>query len=147
MKKDNTKLHKVQCAQRITLAAVVILICSALGCNQSRDDMETMIKRAQSQFSPTDLQVAVIGICATNKSSVVKIQNLPHEIFALSDTKPEDAILTENKDSKGTLLVSWGGAMASWGIGICPPGGRLDTNIIAHTWRWSEGVFFFYEND
>ena len=123
---------------------VAVLLCSVLGCHDpARDKMEAMINRAQRQISPGELQAAVAGVCATNSSSDVEIQDLPREIFALSEEKPEDAILIGNEGGKRTLLVSWGGAMSSWGIGVCPSGGHLDTNIIAHVWRWSDGVFFF----
>jgi hypothetical protein len=124
--------------------AVVVLMCSLLGCHDpARDKMEAMIKCAQKQFSPGELQAAVAGVCETNNSSDVEIQDLPREILALSDEKPTDAILTGNEGGKRTLTVIWGGAMLSWGIAVCPPGGHLDTNIVAQVWRWSDGVYFF----
>jgi hypothetical protein len=131
----------------LRVIAIAVLISFVVGChNQARDNMEAMIKRAHKQFSPRELQVAVTTVCATNDSEV-DVADLPREIFALSDAKPNNAILIKNGGEKGTLLVTWGGAMQSWGIGVCPPGGRLDTNIRAQISRWSDGVFFFYDNE
>jgi hypothetical protein len=130
----------------IGTVAVAVLICSALGCRDpARDNMEAMIKRAQKQFSPGELQAAVASLCATN-DSYVPVQDLPHEILSLSDTKPSHSLILEDKAGKRTLLVSWGGEMFSWGVGICPPGGVLVTNMAhARILRWSDSVFFFYE--
>ncbi len=136
--------HICRCARITATVAVAALICSVLGCHDpARDNMEAMIKRAQKQSSPGELQAAVAGVCATNHSSDVEIQDLPREILALSEEKPADAILTGNETGKRTLTVIWGGAVNSWGIAVCPPGGHLDTNIVASVWRWSDGVFFF----
>jgi hypothetical protein len=45
-----------------------------------------------------------------------------------------------------TLLVTWGGEMYSWGIGVCQPGGTLVTNMAhARVYRWGDWVFFFCE--
>jgi hypothetical protein len=129
----------------VTTIAIVVLMCSVLGCyGPARAQMEAMIKRAKKQFLPGELQAAVVGVCATNSSSYVEIQNLPREILALSKTRPGSAYVTIHGGEKGTLVVLWGG-MESWGIGVCPPGGILDTNLRAHLTRWGDGVFFFYE--
>jgi len=133
-----------QSTRMIPIVALAGLICFVLGCHDAaRDNMETMIKRAQKQCSPAELQAAVAGLCATNDSSYVEIQNLPREILALSEAKPGSAFVTVHGGGKGTLVILWGGVV-SWGIGVCPPGGLLDTNLHAHVWRWSDGVFFFY---
>jgi len=126
------------------LIIIFVLMSPALGCyNPARHNMESMIQRAQKQFSPSELQSAVVSVCTTNNGDFIPDQNLPHEILSLSDAKPVAAYVTANAQGNGTLVVIWGG-MEGWGVGVCPPGGLLDTNMDAHVWRWSDGVFFFW---
>lgn len=130
----------------MTSVALTVLMCTALGChNPAHDNMEAMFKRAQQQFTPEKLQAAVADICATNGSDI-PVQNLPREILSLSDTKPSFCSFFDDETGKRTLVVMWGGEMYSWGIGVCPPGGPLVTNMAhARVYRWGEGVFFFCE--
>lgn len=131
---------------RHLLPCLLLVLCFASGCrNPAHDNMEVMFKRAQKQFSPAELQNAVASVCTSNDSDYVPVQNLPREILALSDDKPFVAWVSINGRGKGTLVVLWGGEMTSWGVGVCPPGGVLDTNLEAHVLRWGDGVFFFYE--
>jgi hypothetical protein len=135
-----------QSTRVVRIVAVAALITSTLGChNPAHDNMEVMIKHAQQQFTPDKLQAAVADLCATN-GSYIPVQNLPHEILSLSDTKPSFCFFLDDEKGKRTLLVTWGGEMFSWGIGVCPPGGLLVTNMAhARVYRWSDGVFFFCE--
>lgn len=122
----------------------------------TRREMQAMIKRAQRQFSPVALQAAVAPLCARypNYNSDVPVGELPREILSLSDARPGLAMIltgdrmilgTNQPPGMGTLHVLWGGGFGSWGVGVCPPGGQLDTNVAAHVWRWNDGVFFFYQ--
>jgi hypothetical protein len=107
--------------------------------------MQAIMKRAQQQYSPAQLQATVVNVCATNQSQV-EIKDIPREILSLSDTKPFFGWIMEDEAGHRMLNVEWGGEMFSWGIGVCPPGGVLVTNIRgANIYYWSDGVFFYYE--
>ena len=134
------------CRHDRTMATVAsaVLMFFVLGChNPAHDNVEAMMKRAQKQSSPGELQASVVAICATNED-FIPVQDLPHEILSLSDTKPSWSYIAEDKAGKRTLMVEWGGEMFSRGVGICPPGGVLLTNMVGvRIYRWSDGVFFF----
>jgi hypothetical protein len=130
----------------LKMVAMVTVVCYMCGChNPAHDNMEAMMKRAQKQYSPKELQAAIADLCTTN-DGYIPVQSLPHEILLLSDTKPSSSYIAQDKAGKRTLMVDWGGEMFSWGIGICPPGGVLLTNMArARIYRWGNGVFFFCE--
>ena len=68
-------------ARTIGIVAVAAFIFFTLGChNPAQGNMEAMIKHAQKQSSPKQLQTAIAGLCATN-GSYIPVQNLPHEIL------------------------------------------------------------------
>jgi hypothetical protein len=107
-----------------------------------------MMKRARRQSSPAELQASIAPLCEryAGESTDVPTNELPRKILLLSDTAPFSAFLTDNKDGKGMLSVCYGGGLAMWGVSLCPPGGRVHTNVAGRVIPWSDGVYFFYQH-
>jgi len=110
--------------------------------------MRSMMKRAQTQYSPVQLQRAVASVCEESKADTfVPVDSLPAEVLSLTEDQPGFAMVTRLEDKgKGTLDVFWGGGFGGYGILVCPEGGQLNTNrIVRNLVRWGDGVAFYVE--